>query len=305
MGDPHLYRIALRWLSLVANPARTARDLLRSSIAAAALLGAAACGVEARPLDDVVESKVLRVVVYDDNKPFSWVEDGVAKGIEVEMARRFAAGLGVEADIIARTAGEEVDDDLRSNIWQGPRTGGAVGDVMMHVPTDKELVIRNPLVQIANPYALEQVVLVVHPDMVGEEQGFAPFARHKLAVQFASVAHYFIAFADESAYRNNVNPYVKMADAAASFLARENAGLLGRRALIEAELAGHLDGVRVSVPEMPGILKTRWTVGTAVKEDSRDLSYAIGNILAEMVKSGELERIFSQFGVTLVPPPVP
>ncbi|MEW5963614.1 MAG: transporter substrate-binding domain-containing protein [Pseudomonadota bacterium] len=250
-------------------------------------------------------TKTLRVVVYDDNKPFSWVEDGIAKGIEVDIARRLAARLGVEADIIPRTAGEEVDDDLRSNIWQGPRTGGAIGDVMMHVPTDKELVIRNPLVQISNAYFHEQVVLVTHPDLVGADNGFAPFKQLKLAVQFASVAHYFVAFADEGVYRNNVNPYLKMKDAAESFLARENAGLVGRRAPIEGELAGKPGSFRFSEPDMPGILKTRWTVGTAVKEDSRDLGYAIGDILAEMARSGELERICKAYGVTFVPPPLP
>jgi len=247
----------------------------------------------------------LRVVVYEDNKPFSWTEHDVAKGIEVEVARRLATGLGVEAEIIVRIAGEEVDDDLRSNIWQGPRTGGAIGDVMLHVPTDRELVRRNPLVHIANAYLLEEVVMATHPDLIGATDGFAPFATLKIAVQFATAAHYFIAFADEGLYRSNVNPYLKMRDAASSFLERESAGLLGRRAQIEAELHGRMDAIRITEPAMPGMLKTRWTVGTAVKEDSRDLSYAIGNILREMVTSGELARIFANFGTTYTPPPVP
>jgi ABC-type amino acid transport substrate-binding protein len=305
VGDPHLSRVALRRLSAVPTPLSIFLRLLLPAALAVVLPWAAAISVSARPLDDVVATRTLRVVVYDDNKPFSWVEDGLAKGIEVDVARRLAAGLGVEADIISRTAGEEVDDDLRSNIWQGPRTGGKIGDVMMHVPVDKELVIRNPLVQVSNAYFHEQVVLVTHPDLVGADTGFAPFRQQKLAVQFASVAHYFIAFADEGIYRNNVNPYLKMKDAAESFLARENAGLLGRRALIEGELAGKPGPFRTSEPEMPGILKTRWTVGTAVKEDSRDLGYAIGNVLAEMARSGELERICAAYGVSYVPPPLP
>lgn len=305
MGDSHLPRVALRRLSTVPRPLSPFPRLLFPAALAAGLFWAVAFSASARPLDDVIASKVLRVVVYEDNRPFSWTEHGAPKGIEVDIARRLAAGLGVEADIIVRTAGEEVDDDLRSNIWQGPRTGGAVGDVMMHVPTDKELVIRNPLVQISNPYFHEHVVLFTHPDLVGADTGFAPFSKLKLAVQFASVAHYFIAFADEGAYRDNVNPYLKMKDAAESFLARENAGLLGRRALIESELHGKPGPFRMSEPEMPGILKMRWTVGTAVKEDSRDLGYQIGNLLAELARSGELARICAAYGVTYQPPPLP
>lgn len=284
---------------------RALRQSSAAVLVAVVQIWAAALPVAARPLDDVVASKVLRVVVYEDNRPFSWSEDGVAKGIEVELGRRLAAGLGVEAEIIVRAAGEEVDDDLRSNIWQGPRTGGAIGDVMLHVPTDRELVVRNPLVQISNPYLHEEVVLAVHPDLVGEMPGFQPFTMQKLAVQFASVAHYFIAFADEGAYRNSVNPFLKMKDAAESFLARENAGLLGRRAQIEFETRGQAGAIRISEPDMPGILKTRWTVGMAVKEDSRDLGYAIGNALKDLAASGDLARMFAVYGVSYVPPPVP
>ena len=54
----------------------------------------------ARPLDDVVASKVLHVVLYDDNEPFSWSANGETRGIEVEIAKALAAKLGVEADVV-------------------------------------------------------------------------------------------------------------------------------------------------------------------------------------------------------------
>ena len=53
---------------------------------------------------------------------------------------------------------------------------------------------------------------------------------------------------------------------------------------------------------MPGVVRTRWTVGTAVRDNSRDLGYAIGNTLAELHDSGELARIFTAHGVTYVAP---
>jgi polar amino acid transport system substrate-binding protein len=260
----------------------------------------------ARPLDDITASGVLRVIVYDDFAPFAWVDaDGTVKGIDADIARAIAAKMSVKPEVIARIAGEEVDDDLRSNIWQGPRTGGAVGDVMMHVPMEKEFIARNNLVGISNAYHHEKVVLAVHPDMADPALGLKAFAKAKLAVQFATSAHYYVMFADDEAYKLNVNPYRKMPDAVESFLARENAGVIGPRSEIEALLGDKRDTVKILEPVFETELRLAWTIGTAVKQDSRDTGYAVGKALREMEASGELAAIFAKYGVTRVAPPVP
>lgn len=274
------------------------------AIAQFSILGAAPAA--ARPLDDVTASGVLRVIVYDDFAPFSWTDtDGSVKGIDADIARAIAAKMNLKADVIARIAGEEVDDDLRSNIWQGPRTGGHVGDFMMHVPMEKEFIARNNLVGISNAYHHEQVVLAVHPDMVDPAEGLKAFAKAKLAVQFASAAHYYVMFADDEAYKLNVNPYRFVKDATESFLARENAGVIGPRSEIEARLGDKRDKVVFVEPKFDTELRMAWTIGTAVKHDSRDTGYAIGKVLREMEASGELAAIFAKYGVTRVAPPVP
>jgi len=51
-------------------------------------------------------------------------------------------------------------------------------------------------------------------------------------------------------------------------------------------------------------LKTSWNVGTAVKEDSRDLGYAIGGALDALRNSGGLKEIFAKHGLTYVAPAV-
>lgn len=280
-----------------------ARFLTRALLAAISL-GFAANTVLGRPLDDVLASKVLRVIVYEDDKPFAWTDGDTVRGIDADIGRSIAREMGVKPQIIARLAGESVDDDLRSNIWQGPRTGGAIGDVMMHVPMDKELRARNDLVGISNPYYHEQVVLAAHPDIVGSDEGFAPFKTHKLAVQFATAAHYFIVFADEGAYKKNINPYIKFESAAKAFVDKTNAGLLSRRAQIEGALQDKKLRVRFSTPAMPGTLRHKWNIGTAVKEDSRDLGYEVGKILRKLRASGELQAIFQRYGVSYVAPAV-
>ncbi|MBL8565105.1 MAG: transporter substrate-binding domain-containing protein [Hyphomicrobiaceae bacterium] len=262
----------------------------------------------ARPLDEVRASGELRVVVYDDNAPFSWTDaSGVVQGVDADLARALAGELGVKANLIARYAGEEVDDDLRSNIWQGPRTGGLVGDVMMHVPMERAFIARNPLVAISNAYYHEKIVLAVQTDAAVPTEPrsmLQPFRAAKLAVQFATVAHYYAMFADDGVYKANINPYLKFETAVAAFRSRENMGLLGRRAQIEAALKGS-DGFKLVEPAFDTELRMAWTVGMAVKENSRDTGYAVGNALNALVDRGEVAKIFERHGLTHVPPPVP
>ncbi|MFN3868155.1 MAG: substrate-binding periplasmic protein [Hyphomicrobiaceae bacterium] len=264
----------------------------------------------ARPLDEVKDTGELRVVVYEDNAPFSWTDEaGAVRGVDADIARAVAEKMGLRVNLIARIAGEKADDDIRSNIWQGPRTGGLVGDVMMHVPMEREFIARNPLAAISNAYYHERIVLAVRADGPAvpsdPKRMLAPFRSAKLAVQFATVAHYFAMFADDGAYKLTVNPYLKFKSAADSFANRETAGLLGRRSQIEAELKGRMDGVTIYEPAFETVLRMAWTVGTAVKNDSRDTGYAFGNSLKALIDDGSVEKIFASYGLTMVAPPVP
>lgn len=272
----------------------------------AAVAAAPGGGAQARPLDEVVQSGFLRVIVYTEFKPFSWeTEDGKVAGIDADLGRAIARELGVEAKIIARGAGEKVDDDIRSNIWQGPRTGGVKGDVMMHVPMEKELIARNSEAAISNAYYHEHVVLALKRGVHGEAGGLADFEDgkdRKLACQFATSTHYFLAFALDGKIRNNVSPFVKFESAAENFLEGGSSGLMGRRAQIEAALKDADVDIVYSQPKFPGTLRSAWNIGTAVREDSRDLGYAVGRALGKLRSSGEMKDIFNRYGLTYVEP---
>ena len=243
--------------------------------------------------------------MYTDFKPFSWEEDGKVVGINADIGRAIARELGVKPKIIARGAGEEVDDDIRSNIWQGPRTGGVKGDVMMHVPMERELIARNNLAAISNAYYHEEVILALKTDVLGDKAGLEAFQDgkgNKVACQFATSTHYFLAFAQDGKLRNNVSPFVKFKSAAENFIEGGAAGLMGRRAQVESALQDSELKLRIVVPEFPVTLRSRWNVGMAVKEDSRDLGYAIGSALRKLRASGELAKIFEKYGVSYVAP---
>jgi len=120
---------------------------MRSLLLCMALGFASLCtSALARPYDDVIESGNITIFVYSDYAPYSWQdESGNYHGIDVEVARYVANYLGVELNLLMRGADENLDDDLRINIWKGDLIHRRVADVMLHVPVDKEVDARNDL----------------------------------------------------------------------------------------------------------------------------------------------------------------
>lgn len=258
--------------------------------------------VAARPLDEVTASKLLRVVCYDDNKPFSWVERGDAKGVDVEIGQALARELGVNAEIVLRMQGENVGDDLRANIWRGPLTGGGTGDVMLHVPVDRELSAQNKDAVIGNAYFEERVSLVADPARAGEIQSYDAFKTMKVGVQLGTVADYFLMRYAEGALINNIAHHLKPEDGVKRFLAGETVALMGVRSSIESMLHERGASALWLDPPAPALVRKSWAVGTAVRENSRDLGYAIGAVLQRLRDTGELAAIFAKHGVTYIAP---
>ncbi len=276
------------------------RTFLVAAVAAAATFFP--ISVESRPLKKVLETNVLLISLYRDNAPFSWEDNNEVKGLDADIGRALASKLGVSPKFLVRTAGEEVDDDIRSNIWQGPRTGGPKADVMLHIPMDKELVARNDRARIANAYYHEEIVLAVNTDMVREDEGLMAFTKQKVACQFSTAGHYFLAFTKDQAIKKNVSPYMKFVDAAAVFRSREVAGLMGRKAEIEVALKGSDIPIRYLTTKFPETLRSNWDIGMAVAQDSGDLEKKLGEVLVELKESGSLKKIFEPYGVTPIPP---
>ncbi len=260
----------------------------------------------ARPLDEVQSAKTLRVVAYRDNKPFSYEDDkGKPIGIDVEIGQAIARELGVKADIILRMPGETADDDVRVNVWQGPRTGGGVGDIVLHVPYDREFRKRNTEAVIVNPYFEERITLAVHPDLIDLDKPFTfdIFKKErKVGVQLATVADYFLMTFDDGALIDNIAHHTKPHIGAKEFAKREVAALMGVSSHIEAELHAIGAKARFIEPEMPGIVRKSWIIGMAVHENSRDLGYAVGDAITKLRSSGEMEEIFARHGIRYVSP---
>ncbi len=277
--------------------------ILASVTAAVAVAAFAPSCLYARPLDQVMETKSLKVIAYEDNKPFSWTDDsGTVKGIDVDLGRALAKEIGVEPEIVLRIQGEDVGDDLRGNVWRGPLTGGGVGDVMLHVPTDKELAEKNPQAVIGNPYFLETVALAIDPKRIPANSDFQIFKKEKIGVKLATVSDYFLMTFEDGTLVNNIAHFVRGPQGAKEFMDGETAAVLGVRSETEGTLFDA--GVKATFiqPEMPGIYRKDWVIGTAVDQKSRDLGYAIGEACKKLSKSGAMTEIFAKYGVTYIAP---
>ena len=130
--------------------------------------------------DTIVERGWITFGVYRDFAPYSWEDGRGFKGVDVELGRIVAEELGVEARFVGLTADETVDDDLRNYVWKGPLIGGEVVNVMLHVPWDRELDIRNELVVLTGKYMVEQIAIALdrNPHRLWRTKGHSATGQH-------------------------------------------------------------------------------------------------------------------------------
>lgn len=259
---------------------------------------------QARPLDEVIDSGKLTVFAYSDYAPYSWQDDaGVVKGIDVEIGKRFGESLGVQVEFLIRGADENLDDDLRVNIWKGDLIHRRAADVMMHVPFDREIDIRNELAVLTAPYFQEKMAVVFNMQKHDSIETFGSFVSNPIAVELDTAGDFFLSNAFRGRLLQSIRRGRTFGEASEMFLSSEVGALLSSKAQAEwvAFNASQFE-TDIVEPPMPGIVRTGWPIGIAIKHDSRDLGYALGDVLTELTTSGEMQSIYESYGVTWMPP---
>lgn len=278
--------------------------------AVALVLGAAtlaALPAAARPFDEVKSSGVLRVALYRDNAPFSDDPGGKPVGIDVDLARMIAEKLGLSADVRIVEASENVDGDFRLNLWRGDFAGSALADLMLNVPADKMLALRNEQVFFTSPYVEQRLAIAYREGSVeGGFQDFQDIDGKTVAVEGTSPVDALLGFANGGAYRDSIRHFRNFAEAASAYLAGETDFLAGSRVAIEAVLAAapapKREGVAIKDLVAAGVVKTRWELCGAVRSDSRDLAYQVGDAIAALTAQGRVKDAFAAHGASFNPP---
>ncbi len=270
----------------------------------AALIAFASPAV-ARPYDEVVKDGTLRVALYDENAPFSDNKDGKPQGIDVDVAQALADRLKVKLDLRLVDAGENVDGDFRLNLWRGDLVGSQLADLMLHVPIDRILQIRNEQIFMTRPYYDQRIAFAWRKSAIEGLEAATDIGDSKIAVEGNSSPDAMMLTAEGGRFRPNLVHFKNFDEAAKAFIAGEAPILAGTRAGIEAALSqAKISKVEVAVAEirLGGPVKTSWEIGGAVKTDSRDLAYAINDAITAMTEDGTLKGIFEKHGTTFSAP---
>lgn len=260
--------------------------------------------LSASPLEKVKQAGVLRVVVYKDNKPWSWEENGQLYGIDTDIARALAESLGVRIDLAELMADESVEDDLRNGVWKGGLLGFQPADVMMHIPFDRAFAAQNDQVAIIAPYYHEKFALACAANGdIDCEAIPREFHGHKLAVELDSVPDNYFLSVFGGLLSKDVVHYLSGSAAVKAMTDGQADIALATAAQIENGLSEAKTGRFVTrKTALPLMMSPGWDIGVAVKENSRSLGDALDEIFSSLTANGRIKDIFRRYGVNWVAP---
>jgi polar amino acid transport system substrate-binding protein len=80
------------------------------------------------------------------------------------------------------------------------------------------------------------------------------------------------------------------------------AAVVGTRSQLEWGLRHTEKIFDLSSDGLSSIGKQDWDIGLAVRTNFRQLAYAVGDIITELVNQGKLDNVFQQFGLSYEKP---
>jgi ABC-type amino acid transport substrate-binding protein len=276
-------------------------------LAALAVTGALPSFAAAQAELELHRPGMLRIAVYADFPPYS----SSGKGVEIELGKALAARLNLLPDIVEFVADEDMGDDLRNMVWRGhwrgtQNMGHAPADVMLHVPVNQYFASKNSRVAIFGPYHLETVAIARNPEQVpaprgSTDQAFEAFLEHRIGAEVDTHPSDFLLHVMQGRIRNNVVHYRSIATAIEALRDGEIAAVMATRTQLEGALHG-VEGFAIDNLNLPEMRITAWPLGMAVKAENTALAAALASALQDLQRSGEVERIFAEHGLTNVRP---
>ncbi len=244
---------------------------------------------EPTALEKVKKRGRLVVALYNDMQPFHHQ----GQGIDADLAKALAQGLGVELSMLPFNAGEDMGDDLRNMVWRGHYLGFGPADVLMHVPVDRPLMDGQPRVNIFAPYYRERIAIARRLATVPQLPSLDALAGQRIAVPGQTLGGWLMLGAENGRYRDQLLTRWKDGVEAAQALQKaEVAAAVATAAELEFVLAG--DPAYAIEPLPLPRAKNGWPVGLAVKRDATDLAQALQVAMNAVVTSGDVGRMFAK-----------
>ena len=257
---------------------------------------------QAATYDEIIAHGEIVVAVYRDFPPFSWQQDGVLQGIDVDLAQAIGKRLGVRVEFMPLTAADSVDDDLRNGVWKGHYLERRVADLMMHVPVDRVFALRNPNAVIFAPYFHERLAVARDSERVNARDTIEIFRSEKVGVETATLSDMYLTGAYGGQLVSNVVHFTALAQAAQALIDGKLAAVMGPQAELDYVLGDERQRLPVGFMETPSLAKPGWDLGLAVKDSNRQLAYAIEDIMNDFRRDGTVQAIFLRHSISFRSP---
>lgn len=273
----------------------------------ALLVGQVQAQAPVRSYDSIIASGVLKVALYQDFAPYSFVEAGQPRGVDYELAQTLAKGLGLELQVIWAPPGEKLDDDLRDYIWRGHYLRPEVlADLMLRVPYDREFAYKsnefgelvNELVVMFGPYQRERWQVAFDQRRLKAVPSIAVFQQHRIGAEVESVPSFYLSSVFDGLLSGKTQHFGNVAAAFAGMRAGEVDAVMAMRGEIDWQLHQAADAnLALAENAYPDMGKQVWDIGMAVHESNRQLAYALEEKLEELILGGELQALYGRYGL--------
>jgi len=283
--------------------------LLLSALLSTLALVAAPAQAQApvRSYDSIIESGVLKVALYEDFPPYSFQQDGQPRGVDYEVARALASGLGLKLELIWAPAGEKLDDDLRDYIWRGHYLRPDVlADVMLRVPYDREFSymsnefgeLVNELVVMFGPYQRERWQVAFDRRRLEAVPSVAVFQQHPIGVEVDSVPSFYLSSVFDGMLSGKTHHFSNPQVAFAGMKKGEVDAVMAMRGEIDWQVKQAADSnLALAENAYPNMGRQVWDIGMAVHTSNRQLAYALEEKLEELILAGDIKQLYGRYGL--------
>ncbi|MEP5730519.1 MAG: transporter substrate-binding domain-containing protein [Sulfitobacter sp.] len=253
-----------------------------------------------KDMDALLDQGHMLFAVYEDYPPYSWEDAGKPRGVDIEIARIIAEDLGVEAHFNFVGSGENLETDLRNNIWKGALIGGRVANVMMRVPYDSAFKCRVEQVVFTGQYASETIAIAYDKAAYPDEKPVPAYFRFDpVSVENDSISDFYLSSFAGGQLASKVQRFANMEDAMSALRAGKTKAAMGPRGQLEH---GKGENVAVHQPPLAGFAVSKWTLGVAVNFSYRPLSYAVDDAVYNALQDGRIADVYARYGLTFQAP---
>ncbi len=265
----------------------------------------------ARSIDDIKASGEIVIAVYENFPPYSFIENGVEKGIDIELGKKVAASLNVKPIWYFTGFDENLAGDLRNTIWRGNLIHKTKADIMFRIPYDYDYLrmtdistgeLENERVTIKGPYQSEKWIIATNKEVIPQIKTLAIFAYQTIGVEIDMLPDLHLSGFARGLLQRNIKHYANFQDAVNDFKSGKIDAIAGLKSQIEylIDYKNNKDKYYLTqdIPQM----KSQWDLATAVSSSYRDLSYHVDGVLDVAYKNDEIKKIFESFGVEYLAP---